>query len=43
VNVFVDHDVSKEVRHIGTFEYANEHAVAHEEIVKAESENRSAA
>lgn len=43
VKVFVDHDVSKEVRHIGTFEYANEHAVAHKEIVEAEGQNRSAA
>lgn len=34
--LYVDHDVSKEVRHIGNFEFANEHAVAHIEMVKAE-------
>lgn len=43
VKIYVDHDVSKEVRHIGTFEYANEHAVAHKEIVEAEDKQRSAA
>jgi len=36
VSVFVDHDVSKEVKHIGNFEFGNEHAEAHMEIVAAE-------
>jgi hypothetical protein len=36
VKIYVDHDVSKEVKHIGNFEFSNEHAEAHQEIVKAE-------
>jgi hypothetical protein len=36
VKVFVDHDVSKEVKHIGSFEFSNEHAEAQMELVKAE-------
>jgi phosphoribosylformylglycinamidine cyclo-ligase len=36
VGVFVDHDTSKEVKHIGNFEFGNEHAEAHMEIVAAE-------
>jgi hypothetical protein len=36
VKVYIDHDVSKEVRHIGNFEFANEHAEAQREIVEAE-------
>lgn len=43
VKVCVDHDVSKDIRHIGSFEYGNEHAVAHEDIVKLGTEDRSAA
>lgn len=30
--VFVDHDLSKQCRHIGQFEYALEHAEIHEEV-----------
>lgn len=36
VKVFVDHDVSKEVKHIGSFEFSNEHAEAQMALVKAE-------
>jgi hypothetical protein len=36
IKVYVDHDVSKEVKHIGMFEYGNEHAEAHMDFVKAE-------
>lgn len=36
VKVFVDHDVSKQVKHIGNFEFSNEHAEAQMELVKAE-------
>lgn len=43
VKLFVDHDVSKQVRHIGNFEFSNEHAAAHQEIVEAEGKQRSAA
>jgi hypothetical protein len=32
----IDHDVSKEVKHIGNFEFSNEHAEAQREIVEAE-------
>lgn len=32
-NVFIDHDVSKEVRHIGSFEFTFEHAEACKDII----------
>ena len=43
VKVHVDHDTSKLVKHIGTFEYSNEHAEAHKEIVAAEGKQTEAA
>ena len=36
VTVYVDHDTSKLVKHIGNFEFGNEHAEAHMQIVEAE-------
>jgi len=36
VKVYVDHDTSKLVKHIGNFEFGNEHAEAHMQIVEAE-------
>lgn len=34
--VFVDHDVSKQIRHIGMFEYTHEHAAACRDIIEKE-------
>lgn len=42
VKVYVDHDTSKEVKHIGNFEFSNEHAEAHIEMVKAEGVHNAA-
>lgn len=36
VDVHVDHDASKLIKHIGMFEFGNEHADAHKEFVKEE-------
>lgn len=36
VDVHVDHDTSKLIKHIGMFEYGNEHADAHRNFVKEE-------
>ena len=35
----IDHDVSREVRHIGSFEYTLDHAEACREDVEAEKRN----
>lgn len=40
LGVFVDHDVSKEVRHIGMFEYTNQMAVETQEERAAREEGR---
>ena len=40
--VWIDHDVSKEVRHIGSFEFTHEHAAACKEIVEKEGVQHAA-
>lgn len=42
VKLYVDHDTSKEIRHIGNFEFRNEHAEEQQEIVKAEGKQNAA-
>lgn len=37
--IWIDHDASKEIRHIGTFEFAHEHAAACRDIIEAENQD----